>query len=201
MIQPSDEELAQQAQGGCVDSLEELLRRSQAPVLHFLRHRGPRADAEDLLQETLLRVWTRLDRYRPRWRFRTWLFTIARRVSVNGQRRRRPATDDAALQAAVAAAPGPAVLAEDEDGRMRLWEAAARVLSEQETTALWLHYVEDLSIREVAAVVQRPRVAVKVQMFRARRKLLPELRRLGFAPPASRPLPTARAPEDEFAEA
>ena len=62
----------------------------------------------------------------------------------------------------------------EEDSRRQLWEVAARVLSEEETTALWLHYVEALPLGEVAAVLGQSRIAVKVQMFRAGKKLLPE---------------------------
>jgi len=193
MNNPDDEELAARAQGGCAASLDQLLRRYQVPVLHFLQHRGPRADAEDLLQETFLRVWTHLDRYSRRWRFQTWLFTIARRVSSNGRRRRQPAADDEALQAAPAARPGPAEAVAEEESRRRLWQVAAGVLSEDETAALWLHYVEDLPVGEVAAVLGRPALVVKMQMFRARRKLLPALRRLGYAPALVRSDPAAGA--------
>lgn len=53
---PSDEELARRAQQGCRASLDQLLRRFQRRVLHFLQQRvGPR-DAEDLAQETFLRL-------------------------------------------------------------------------------------------------------------------------------------------------
>jgi RNA polymerase sigma-70 factor, ECF subfamily len=200
MSQPSDEELARQAQGGCAVSLEQLLRRYQAPVLHFLQHRGARAEAEDLLQETLLRVCVHLHRYRQRWRFRTWLFTIARRVSINHQRRYRPMPNDEALRAAEMVAPGPAEAVAEEESRQRLWEAAARVLSEAETTALWLHYVEALSVRDLAAVVGRPWIAVKLQIFRARKKLLPELRRLGYAPLTVPKSQTKKNSSEKFAQ-
>ena len=175
---PSDEGLALRAQRGCAASLEELLCRYQAPVLHFLRHRGPPADAEDLLQETFLRAYANLHRYRPRWRFATWLFTIARRVSINHARRPRPASGVVAWQAIESAAPGPHACAVEEESRRYLWGTAARVLSEDELTAMWLHYVESMPLGEVAKVLGRSWVAVKTMMFRARRRLLPLLEEL-----------------------
>lgn len=178
--QPSSEELARRAQQGCTSSLEQLLRRYQVPVLRFLRHRGARADAEDLLQETFLRVCANLHRYSRLWRFDTWLFTIARRVSINSARRPRPSADEQALQSFEADGAGPAESAIESDRRRQLWSAAARILSEQETGALWLHYVEGLSLRQVAAVLGCSWSAVKVQIFRARKRLMPELRRLGY---------------------
>ena len=83
----SDDELARRAQQGCEASFESLLRRFQTPVLHFLRRQGASADAEDLTQETFLRAYENLHRYDRRWAFSTWLFTIARRTSINHRRR------------------------------------------------------------------------------------------------------------------
>jgi RNA polymerase sigma-70 factor (ECF subfamily) len=175
---PSDEDLAARAQIGCVQSFEELLRRFQVPLLHFLRHVGPAADAEDVLQETLLRAYTRLSFYRTQWRFATWLYTIARRTSINYQRRPKPITDDVTLRAAVSPSDGPAEAVAAADGRRYLWEAARRVLCDDEVAALWLHYVDEMPIGEIAAVLDRSRVAVKTMMFRARKKLLPLVRNL-----------------------
>lgn len=172
---PSDEELACLAQQGCATSFEQLVRRFQTPVLHFLRHRGAGTDAEDQLQETFVRAYTNLHRYQPRWRFATWLFTIARRISINAHRRMRPTPDGEALALAVSLSPEPVEIVAEEEDRQRLWGMAAQVLSEEEVTALWLYYVEDMPVREVAAVIERSWVAAKTMLFRARRKLLPLL--------------------------
>ena len=56
-----------------------------------------------------------------------------------------------------------------------LWDLAASVLSERQHTALWLYYVEEMPVKEIARVVGRSRVAVKTMLFRARRKMLPFL--------------------------
>jgi RNA polymerase sigma-70 factor (ECF subfamily) len=195
----SDEELALRAQQGCAASLDQLLRRYQVPVVHFLRHRGARADAEDLLQETFLRVFTRLEQYSPRWPFRTWVFTIARHVSINHHRRRPLPSGDQGLPDAESNLLGPAETAALRDGRQRLWAAAARVLTDEESSALWLHYVESLSIREVAAVLGKSWISVKVQIFRSRRKLAPELQRLGHGPPDDAAASSSRPPETRLA--
>jgi len=175
----SDEELAGRAQQGCVDSFEQLMRRFQAPVLHFLRHRGAGAEAEDLLQETFIRAYANLPRYRSRWRFATWLFTIARRVSITYHRRRpRPEGREATLASAESGWPGPVESAIEEDSRRYLWSRAAQILSEEEATALWLYYGENLGTRDIAAVLGRSCVAVKTMLFRARKKLVPLLEEL-----------------------
>lgn len=174
----SDEELACRAQRGCVSSFDRLLRRFQTPMLQFLRNRGAGADAEDLLQETFLRAYENIHRYSPQWPFSAWLFTIARRISINHHRANRPKVDQDAAKALAASTPEPwHVMAARED-RGRLWDLASRVLSEEQTTALWLHYVEDMPLQDIADVLGRSRGSVKVLLFRARQRLLPLLHEL-----------------------
>ena len=170
---PSDEELALRARGGCRESFEGLLRRFQVPVLHFLRQRGAGNDAEDLVQETFIRAYTRLSGYCAKRRFSAWLFTIAYRVCINHHRRPQPARGEASPEAIASVAPQPPEAASTAEERRGLWDLAARVLSSEEYTAVWLHYVEDLSAREIAAVLARSRTAVKTMLFRARQRLLP----------------------------
>jgi RNA polymerase sigma-70 factor (ECF subfamily) len=166
------------------------MRRFQTPVLQFLQHRGAAAAAEDLLQETFIRAYVNLFRYRSRWRFTTWLFTIARRVSLNYHRRPRP-ENSAVIESAACRGVGPAEAAAAADSRQYLWDRAAEVLSEDELTAMWLHYVESMSTREIATVLERSSVAIKTMIFRARKKLAPVLEELA---PEGTPPGSAAAP-------
>jgi RNA polymerase sigma-70 factor (ECF subfamily) len=171
----SDEELACLAQRGCVTSFEQLLRRFQTPVLHFLRRRGAADNAEDLAQDTFLRAYENLHRYDRRWPFSSWLFTIARRASINHHRRVRTESDAAALETVLAAAPAPLDVLVAAEDRRRLWDMAAAVLSEEQLTALWLRYVEEMPIGGIALVLERSLASVKIMLFRARKRLLPLL--------------------------
>ena len=184
----SDEELACRAQRGCVASFEQLLQRFQTPVLHFLRHRGLVADAEDVAQETFLRAYKNLHRYDQRWAFSAWLFTIARRVSINYCRRERPSANAEAVASAASSDAEPIDVMIAAEDRRRLWDAAAEVLSEEQMTALWLYYTESMPLSEIALVLERSHASVKVMLFRARRKLLPLLGECD----ADRPLTAAR---------
>lgn len=175
---PSDEELACRAQRGCVASLDRLLRRFQTPMLQYLRHRGAGSDAEDLLQETFLRAYENLHRYSSHWSFSTWLFTIARRISINHHRVVRPKLDDIAVELAPSVAPEPWHTAVCRENRDRLWDIAANTLSEEQTSALWLYYVEGMPVHEIAKVLGRTRGSVKVLLFRARKRLEPLLHEL-----------------------
>ncbi len=156
--------------------------RYQVPLLHFLRHRGAAEAAEDLVQDTMLRAYENLQRYRPRWQFSTWLFTIARRLNINHHRRRRIVWDnEASLDAVATGQAGPERVAMETERRERLWAVAREVLSEDQHTAMWLHYVEDMPVAQIARVLDRSPASVKAIMFRARKKLLPRVRDLDDA--------------------
>jgi len=74
--------------GGDARAFEALVRRYRAPVFNFiLRYTGQRARAEDLLQETWLKVVRSAVEYEPRARFTTWVYTIARNLCVDSARK------------------------------------------------------------------------------------------------------------------
>ena len=79
----SSEELACRAQAGSLPSFAKLVERYQGRLYNFLLRRvGHADDAEDLAQDTFVRAWERIDRYRTTWRFSTWLFTIGSRLAI-----------------------------------------------------------------------------------------------------------------------
>jgi len=191
---PSDEELACRAQQGCAASFEELVRRFQVPLLLFLRKRtspagSGHADAEDLLQDTFVRAYENLDKYRSSWRFGTWVYTIARRLSINHYRRRRlePCENVEAIRSA---APSPEEVVAEAESRRQLWDLAAETLTEEQMTALWLYYVEQMPVKEIAMVQGRSRASVKTMLFRARGKLSPVLESMESDGPHSNHDPT-----------
>jgi RNA polymerase sigma-70 factor (ECF subfamily) len=172
----TDEQLALQAATGCLDSFAELARRFQIPLLHFVtRHTRRVEDAEDITQETFVRAYENIGRYQPQWRFSTWLFTIARRLSISRARRNQLAHSDDGLDAAADVSLEPAELLLAGESRSRLWDIAADTLDETKFTAIWLFYVEEMSVAEIAIVLDRSRVAVKTLLFRARKQLMPAL--------------------------
>jgi RNA polymerase sigma-70 factor (ECF subfamily) len=86
----TDEELLAAYQQGDVGAFELLLRRHRAPLFTFLlRMLGDRQKAEDLAQETFLRIVKGAQAWEHRARFQTWLFTIARNLCVDQARRDR----------------------------------------------------------------------------------------------------------------
>lgn len=179
--QSDDAMLARRAAGGCVASFSELARRYQVPVVHYVGQLAGRggADADDVAQEAFLRAWRCIADYDPQWAFSTWLFTIARRTWLNQMRAaRRRRVRESAVAAAAASAGGAAAAAIATERATRLWQVARAELSEREFTGLWLRYVEDKPVAEIAVVLDKPVATVKVILFRARRRLEPFVRNL-----------------------
>lgn len=184
-IHPSGSSTAEQCADcarvrGCRPCFEELVRRFQLPLLHFLMRRvGSRHDAEDLLQETFLMAYRKIGRYRSSWRFSTWLFTIGYRLMVSLLRKRREPLDNRV----VATEPvNPADSAEETEIRSSLWDTAQEVLDIEAYTALWLRYVESMEAGQIGQVIGRNANAVRILMHRARVRLGEALNQRGLCP-------------------
>lgn len=178
------EELARRAQAGCVESFGELVERFEGPLHAFLRLRtAAPEDAEELAQDTFLRAWEKLDRFDPRYRFSTWLFTLARRLAVTRYRRRRPGLASEETLANMGHERDPASILVESDARENLWRVAARVLPAEQVDALWMRYAEDFSAAEIGAVLGRPEATVRVHLFRARQALARHLEHPAADPP------------------
>jgi RNA polymerase sigma-70 factor, ECF subfamily len=155
------EELAAMSQRGSMEAFARLVVIFEGKLFNFiLRKVGNRVDAEDLTQGAFLRAWKRIRSYRSKWRFSTWLYTIAARLAISHARR----------------GPGPGRLSEDERESPRpvrqdpgwIWNLVDEVLTAEQRTAVWLRYVEDMAIGEIAMVMRKSPVGVRVMLFRAR---------------------------------
>jgi len=165
-VQEPDPALVRAASGGDIEAFERLVRLHQQPVARFL-HRmvGDAAVAEDLTQETFVRVFRRLGTFSFESKFSSWLLQIARNAGIDELRRReRHARLTAALSRPVAAGAGAA------DARVEL-QAALSSLPELLRTPLLLVEMLGLRYREVAEVLDVPEGTVKSRVFRARAEL------------------------------
>lgn len=170
------EELVRRAQAGSSAAFGELVDRFESPLYNFLVRRAPSAeDAEEIAQDAFVRAWRRIDLYDARWSFSTWLFTLARRLAATRTRTVAPRLSGAETLEDVRVHADPARELAREEDRMSLWAIADRVLEEDPRSALWLRYAEDLSIPEIAAVLGRSSVSVRVMLFRARARLAEHL--------------------------
>ncbi len=159
------------ARGGSAAAFTELVTGYREKLLRFLLTRSPSfADAEDALQDTLINAYRYLHSYDPRWRFSTWLYRIAMNCASRGHR--PDAVELGDLSDDEADPLGQCIAASD---RENLWLAARRLLSDEVYAAMWLRYVEDMSVKDVSAVLERSVSWTKVNLMRGRKTLEKEL--------------------------
>lgn len=169
--QKTDEELAREARAGSLRSFEELALRYKRRLFVYFRPRlGSDQDAEDLVQETFLKLYRNIHNYDPALRFSTWLYTSANRLAISFYRRKKTAAGRLSPEVADDSA-DLAVRAAGETRSKGLWDAA-RTLSRNQYRVLWLRYGEDLTIEEIAASIGKSRLAVRLLLHRARTNLM-----------------------------
>ena len=165
----SSEELAWQSKEGCRASFGQLVERYSPRLLYFLSRRTSSIqDAEDLVQDTFVRAFENIHRYRKTWRFSTWLFTIASRLAASHYRRKQAAGELSRAGSNEPTCPSTILLRREQ--RLSLW-AQAMELSENQYQVLWLKYAEDMSVKEIAKVMGKSQISVKVLLYRAREGL------------------------------
>lgn len=188
-MEPTDEMLMQAYQQGDELALAKLVRRHAGPLLGYLTRMSSNPHlAEDLFQETFVRVHRKADTFRPDGRFKPWLYTIASRLALDELRRRKrtppmlsmdeESEDRLPLAERLAdPAAGPADQAQRADVRERV-RAAVDQLSPGQRVILNLTYFEGFSYPEAARALGRSVGTIKKQMSRALRILartLPDL--------------------------
>jgi RNA polymerase sigma-70 factor (ECF subfamily) len=165
-------------------AFEELVERYQHRLVAVLHHLIGNADeAEDLAQEVFLRIYRARQKYHPRAKFSTWLFTIANNLALNvlRSRQRKPVVpldtrDSGPL------GPRPAEQLVLDRGKQPVQEmqqnelaavvrAALETLSERQRVAVVLNKFEDMNYAEIAAVMNLTTKAVKSLLSRARTNL------------------------------
>ncbi|HUS90732.1 MAG TPA: sigma-70 family RNA polymerase sigma factor [Phycisphaerae bacterium] len=171
--QRSAEELAADAAAGSSACFEELVGRLSPRLLRYLRRRvGDEHAAEDVLQETFLKAYRNLGRYDPSRSFATWMFTIATRLAADHWRSFRPAASIERMDPADGGQPDPLEAVARREQAEGLWARASRVLPAAQFTALWLRYAEEMAVRDIAGVLGKSVVGVKVTLHRACRRML-----------------------------
>lgn len=168
-------------------ALNDLMERHATPVFHFLcRMVGNEDDANDLAQETFVRVFKSSASFRAEQKFSTWLFTIAANLARNHfrWRSRHPAISLEAENAETeqtlgstlpsdAPAPNEQALAAERAAAIR---AAVGKLPEDLREVIVLCEWEQLSLAEAAAILETTPKAVESRLYRARQILRGQLK-------------------------
>jgi RNA polymerase sigma-70 factor (ECF subfamily) len=180
-----DREVVTLAKAGKEAAYRELLRRYERPVFSLIyRMVRDRALAEDLAQETFIKVLNALESYRPEYKFSSWVFKIANNAAIDQLRRREVNTlsldgapdartaDEVEATALQAADRQESPLAELESRELgsQIEEAVGKLRPEYRT-AILLRHVEGRSYEEIADVMDLPLGTVKTYIHRARLEL------------------------------
>ena len=174
----TDDELMVRGAGGDDEAFRTLVERWERPVFAFLdRMLGSAEEAQDLGQETFLRIVQQAGRYRPEGQFKSWLFRIAGNLARSRLRRRRilkwvrfePDVHDR-----VTDAPSPGAALERDEVREAVRGALAKLPARQRQALLLRHY-ESMSYEEVAGILGTSARAVDSLLSRATAAMREEL--------------------------
>jgi len=173
------------AQQGREAAFRELVRRYERPVFSLIyRMVRDRETAEDLAQETFIKVLNHIDRYRPEFKLSSWLFKIANNVAIDHLRKRHVDTismdgsPHATSAAEVEATSFDVTVAQesplDELESRELGTAIERAIAKlrpEYRSCIMLRHVEGRSYEEIAATLDLPLGTVKTYIHRARHQL------------------------------
>jgi len=173
----TDNELISCALRGDQAAFGQLVLRYQRIVLGVAyRICGDPVLAQDVAQQTFIRIWEKLGTYRPEGNFRSWLCRIAANLTVDAFRQHKPTVDiDDLSLPDTAQGPERSVLDHE---RAAVVRAALMRLPVHSRAALVLREYEGLSYQEIAAALGIPLGTVKSRINDARRRLQEELRPL-----------------------
>jgi RNA polymerase sigma-70 factor (ECF subfamily) len=166
--------------------MDHLIEQYQHRLLRYLMYlSGKREVAEDLFQETWMRVLVRGSQYNGKARFDTWLFTIARNLVIDLSRKRTVASLDQMNEPSdegrcfEIAAEGPTPSEQFECGESRAEVAVVMLkLEPSYREVLTLRFHEEMSLEEIATVTRAPLSTVKSRLYRGLAALKPEIEQL-----------------------
>ena len=181
----TDQDIVVRARAGFEDAFRELIRRYQRPVFSLIyRMVRDRELAEDLAQETFVKVLNAIDSYRPEFKFSSWIFKIANNAAIDHLRRREldtlsldgapDATTPDRVEATALQIGDKAESALDELEARELGSAiehAIEALRPEYRSCILLRHVEGRSYEEIAEILELPLGTVKTYIHRARAQL------------------------------
>lgn len=178
-----DRELVERARAGERSAFDLLVARYQRRLLRLvLRLLRDQAEAEDVVQETFLRAYRALPRFRGDAAFYTWLYRIALNGARNAiLRRRQRAAPQGVTPAQLPAPVGEVGTPESlllSKQVMQTVDAAMEALPLELRTAIVLREIEGLSYEEIAQIMECPLGTVRSRIYRAREAIARRLRPL-----------------------
>lgn len=176
----ADAELMLRFQSGDRSAFDQLFRRYSPPLVNFLsRLVRDRGRAEELAQETFVRIYQARDRYEARAKFSTYLFGIAHRLALNELARAHRRREQPLEPQTIASTADPSLGSDLDYAARRTSEAVERALAglpERQRSALILRVQEGLGHGDIAQALGVSISGVKSLLHRARVRLAAELK-------------------------
>lgn len=144
----------------------ELLKTYYADIFAYLRRLcRSQTEAEDLTQQTFLKVWRSLGSFQNKSKFSTWLYRIAHNTYIDCQRKNKQtqAYPDHWWQECTDKSPGPSATAAEQQMAESLYQAVEK-LDNGKKHVVHLHYYQGLSLRETARVLDISTSTVKYRL-------------------------------------
>jgi RNA polymerase sigma-70 factor (ECF subfamily) len=174
MKRVDEEKLILRATRGDRAAAEVLIRGHQQSLYSYMLRMTGQADvAEDVVQEAFVRVLSNLDRFDPRFRFSTWVFTIAKRLYVNMCQRQKPMYNSDVVVTWQGASKRDE-RTEDQDAGEQIKDAlqgALMGLPQEQREIVILFHQQDWPIWLIAQHMDMPEGTVKSHLHRGRRRM------------------------------
>jgi RNA polymerase sigma-70 factor, ECF subfamily len=188
----TDQQVVRLARDGSERAYRELIGRYQRPVFSLIyRMVRDRERAEDLAQDTFIKVLNNIDRYRPEFKFSSWIFKIAHNTSLDHLRKKEPETlslDGSPHARTAAETEASTITPESGDETPEQYtlnrelgaaiEGALGTLRTEYRTAIVLCHVEGRPYEEIAEIMDVPLGTVKTYIHRGRKELMQRLEHL-----------------------
>lgn len=170
-----EKRLVSRARRGDAAALRALVDAHKDRLFAFVRRMiRNHHDAEEIVQDALLKAFASLDSFSTEYRFSTWLFTIAYRLCLNSMRRKRSLTGEMNFDVLASGEGGADAPAMESDAareiKKTLWNAVDR-LSPPQRAAVLLFYQHERNCQDIADVLELPVATVKSHLHRARARL------------------------------
>ena len=175
MTRSEERQLIERAIQGDRVAAGEFIKAHQASLYaYMLRMSGRPEVAEDVVQDALVRALTNLHRFDFKFRFSTWLFTIAKRLYVNAMQKHKPSYDSdfvGGAEGGFDAPEGPTIETEVTTNAKVAIDYALAELSEEQREIVVLFHQLDWPIAQIAEHMDMPEGTIKSHLHRGRQRM------------------------------
>ena len=175
MTRDEERKLIRKAKRGDDEAMTAIIRAHQDSLYAFMLRMSGRPDvAEDVVQEAFVRVLKNIDRFDPKYRFSTWLFTIAKRLFMNWSQKLKPSFDSDLVGTWHGPQRRPersTFESESQHTIQDILNLALLALGETQREIVLLFHQQEWSIAEISSYMKMPEGTVKSHLHRARRRM------------------------------